>query len=188
MEYMQTEPVPTWEQKLQFDVILRFEQPAEELFDELIYRLAAVTGNTIRLCSGQPPHISMGIFDIVDKSDPIRVLEGVMRGLRPFSMTFNALGAFMPGTLFAAPVVTDEVIAMNRAIHMAADRVFVPSVHYLYGTWVPHLTLAQELTHEELVQAFDTAGLYWKPISARTASISLVHNFPYTEELVVPLE
>ena len=188
MEHMQTESIQIQDQKPQFDVILRFEQQTEEYFDKLIDRLAQVTGNTARLRNGQPPHVSMGIFDVADKSDPVQVMEGVLRGLRPFSMTFDALGAFLPGTLIAAAVMTDEMIAMNRAIHTVADRVFVPSTQYVYGRWVPHLTLAEELTHAELVQAFDTAGLGWRPVSARTVSISLVHHFPYTEELVVPLE
>ncbi len=186
-ESMQTEPIQREEQKPQFDVILRFDRQTEEHFDALIERLAQVTGNTTRLCNGQPPHVSMGIFDIVDDSDPVRVMEGVLRGLQPFSVTFDALGAFLPGTLIAAPIMTDEMIAMNRAIHTAADPIFVPSRQYVYGTWVPHLTLAAELTHAELVQAFDAAGIDWKPLSARTVSILVVHHFPYTEELVVPL-
>ena len=186
-ESMQTEPIQREEQKPQFDVILRFDRQTEEHFDALIERLAQVTGNTTRLCNGQPPHVSMGIFDIVDKSDPVQVMEDVLRSLHPFTMTFDALGAFMPGTLVALPVMTDEMIGMNRAIHAVADQVFVPSRQYVYGTWVPHLTLAAELTHAELVQVFDAAGMDWKPVSARIVSISLVHHFPYTEELVVPL-
>lgn len=187
MEHPQTGVVRPEDEKPQFDVILRFEQQTEELFDKLIERLARATGNRTRLDNAQPPHVSMGIFDIVDGPDPVRVMGDVLCSLRPFSLTFDALGAFLPGTLIAAPIMTDEMIAMNRAVHTVADRVFVPSRQYVYGAWTPHLTLAAELTHEELVQAFDTAGLDWKPITARTASISLVHHFPYTEELVVPL-
>lgn len=180
--------IQTNDLKPQFDVILRFEPQVEWIFDILIDKLAKVTGNTTRLSSGQPPHVSMGIFDIVDQSDPISVMEDVLRSLQPFSMTFDALGAFLPGTLIAAPVMTDAIIAMNRVIHAVADPVFIPSKQYVYGTWVPHLTLAAELTHAELVQAFDAAGQVWEPISTRTVSISLVHHFPYTEELVVPLK
>ena len=179
--------IPPEELKPQFDVILRFEPQAEAYFSGLIEKLAQVTGNTARLCSGQPPHVSMGIFDITDDADPVRVMEGVLRSLRPFSMTFDVLGAFLPGTVIAAPVMTDEMIAMNRAIHAVADRVFVPSKQYVFGTWVPHLTLAVELTHEQLVRAFDTAALEWEPLTSPTVSVSLVHHFPYTEELVVPL-
>ena len=84
--------------------------------------------------------------------------------------------------------MTDEMIAMNRPNHSVADHTFVPSKQYVYGTWVPHLTLATELTHTELVKAFDIAGLDWKPLSSWTVRISLVHHFTYTEELVVPLE
>lgn len=80
------------------------------------------------------------------------------------------------------------MIAMNRAIHMVADKTFVPPKQYVYGAWVPHLTLVTELTHAELVKTFDIAGLDWKPVLTRTVSISLVHHFPYTEELIVPLE
>ena len=182
MKHIQTEG-----QEPQFDVILRFDQQTEAYFDMLIKKLAQVTGNTTRLDSGQPPHVSMGIFDIADCSDPVRVMEGVLRSLRPFSMTFDVLGAFLPGTLIAVPIVTDEMIAMNKAIHAVGDRVFLPSKQYVFGTWAPHLTLAAELTHAELVQAFDIAGMDWEPVPARTVSISLVHHFPYTEELVVPL-
>ena len=188
MECMPTGPDRTEEQKPQFDVMLRFEQQAEDLFNTLIGKLAQVTGNRTRLCSGQPPHVSMGIFDIADDADPVRVMGDVLRTLRPFSLTFDVLRAFLPGTLVAAPVMTDEMIAMNRAIHRVADGVFIPSKQYVYGTWVPHLTLAAELTHEELVRAFDTAGRDWRPVTARTVSVSLVHHFPYTEELVVPFQ
>ncbi len=188
MEYRESEFIRIEDQKTQFDVILRFERQAEEIFDGLIDKIARVTGNMTRLDSGQPPHVSMGIFDIEDNSDPVQVMEDTLRSLQPFSVTFDALGAFLPGTLIAAPVMTDEMIAVNRAIHTAADRMFAPLRQYIYGTWVPHLTLAAELTHEELVQAFDIVGQDWKPISARVVSISLVHHFPYTEELVVPLE
>ena len=185
---MQTGPIQIEDLKPQFDLILRFEQQTEDMFNTLIEKLAQVTGNTTRSSNGQPPHVSMGIFDIADSADPVRAMEDVLRGLRPFSVTFDALGAFLPGTLIATPVMTDEMIAMNRAIHTVADQMFVPSRQYVYGTWVPHLTLAAELTHEELVRAFDVAGQDWKPVSTRTVSISLVHHFPYTEELVVPLE
>ncbi len=187
MDDMQPKDTRTEDRKPQFDVILRFEPHTEELLNELINKLARVTGNTARAGSGQPPHISMGIFDVVDKSDPVRVMEGVLQGLKPFDVSFVTLAAFLPGTLIVTPVVTDEMIAMNRAIHSVADRVFVPSSQYVYGSWVPHLTLALELTREELTMAFDAAGQDWKPFSTRTASVSLVHQSPYTEQLVVPL-
>ena len=188
MEFMHKEPTQIQEEKPQFDVILRFEQQTEEMFNALIRKLANVTGNTTRLDNGQPPHVSMGIFDIADGSDPIQVMKDVLHSLKPFSVTFDALGVFLPGTLIAIPVMKDEMIAMNRAIHAVADPVFIPSRQYVYGTWMPHLTLAAELTHTELVQAFDAAGAEWTPVSSQIVSISLVHHFPYTEELVVPLK
>lgn len=91
------------------------------------------------------------------------------------------------GTLVAASVMTDEMIAMNGTNHSVADQTFVPSKQYVYGTRAPHLTLATELTNLELVKAFDIAGLDWMPLSSWTVRTSLVHHFPYTEDLVVPL-
>lgn len=178
----------TPKERPQFDVILRFEPQAEEYFNMLMEKIAQVTGNATRLDSGQPPHISLGIFDIVDGTDPVRVMEETMRRFRPFSVKFEVLGAFLPGALIAAPVMTDELIAANLAVQQAAEGFFVPLRQYVFGTWVPHVTLAAELTHLELVEAFDAAGLDWRPLTARTASVSLVHHLPYTEELVIPLE
>ena len=123
----------------------------------------------------------------MNNSESVQVIEGNLRSLRPFSISFGALGVFLPGTLVAASVMTDKMIAMNRTNHTVADHTFVPSKQYVYGTWAPHLTLATELTNLELVKAFDIAGLDWMPLSSWIVRISLVHHFPYTEELVVPL-
>ena len=123
----------------------------------------------------------------MNNSESVQVIEGILRGLRLFSISFGALGVFLPGTLVAASVMTDKMIAMNRTNHTVADHTFVPSKQYVYGTWAPHLTLATELTNLELVKAFDIAGLDWMPLSSWIVRISLVHHFPYTEELVVPL-
>ena len=95
----------------------------------------------------------------MDNSDPVQVIEGILRSFRPFSITCGALGAFLPGTLVVAPIMTDEMIAMNRTVHSVADQTIVPTKQYVYGTWVPYLTLATKLTHTELVKAFDIAGL-----------------------------
>ena len=94
MECLQQVSIWRDAQKPQFNVILRFEPQTETFFYKLINKLAEATGNTTRLCNGQPPHVSMGLFHIGDNSDPIRVMEDVLRSLRPFSMTFNVLGAF----------------------------------------------------------------------------------------------
>lgn len=186
-EYM-SEFTPMPSETPQFDVILRFDPQAETFFSTLIEQIAQATGNTVRLDSGQPPHVSLGIFNMVGSADPVLVLGDLLRGFRSIPLTFRVVGAFFPGILIVTPSVTEELIYMNRAIHLAADGSFEPLKQYVFGSWVPHLTLAARLDRPQLLGAFDTASLMWRPLMARAVSVSIVHHFPYySEELVVPL-
>lgn len=172
----------------QFDIILCTDEETEGIFKNMMKELADVTGNNSWMMSGQPPHISLGIFDIIDNTDPVSILEPVMRGFQRFSLMFDTLAAFPPHILFAAPAIREELIYMNREVHKVADTFFQPHEQYIYSRWVPHLTLISDLKQNELDVAFAYACKHMHTITAQMVSVSLVHHFPYVEELVLPLK
>ncbi|MDA3624765.1 2'-5' RNA ligase family protein [Saccharopolyspora sp. WRP15-2] len=85
----------------------------------------------------------------------------------------HTLGTF-PGedrTLLLGAVVDAELLAVHSAVHDAlAGRVQNPSAYYFPGGWIPHCTLAQGLTEDQLSAGFRTL----QPPEAVRAAISEV--------------
>jgi hypothetical protein len=73
-------------------------------------------------------------------------------------------------------VVDSELLAVHSAIHdILARKVKHPSAYFLPGHWVPHCTLAQGLTDEQMVAGF--AALHpVSPIRAKVGRVCVVDS------------
>ncbi|MCP2262268.1 2'-5' RNA ligase superfamily protein [Streptoalloteichus tenebrarius] len=85
------------------------------------------------------------------------------------------LGTFPDGqhTLFLGAVTDTELLAVHSAVHdVLAGRVRGPAGQYLPGAWVPHCTLAQDLTVEQVAAGF-AALLPLRPIRAAVSGVGI---------------
>ncbi|HEV7907511.1 MAG TPA: 2'-5' RNA ligase family protein, partial [Pseudonocardiaceae bacterium] len=69
-----------------------------------------------------------------------------------------------------------ELLAVHSAVHDAlAGKVKNPSAYYLPGTWVPHCTLAQGITDEQVVAGI--AALHpVEPIRAKVRQVAVADS------------
>jgi 2'-5' RNA ligase len=76
--------------------------------------------------------------------------------------------------LFLGAVTDAELLAVHVAVHdTLAGKVKDPWAYYLPGAWVPHCTLTQDVTPDQLTAAF--AALHpVEPIRARITGIGIV--------------
>ena len=127
------------------------------------------------------PHISLAVYDGLDPEPLIRALDRFSDGMHAPVVKLSGLGLF-PGpaaVLFAAPVVSAELLALHRDFHAAIDSAGAACwPYYLPGNWVPHVTLGEQLTPEEAGAAISGAMGLWQPMSASLHRISLVAFHP----------
>ena len=79
----------------------------------------------------------------------------------------------MAASLFLAPVVTAPLLAVHvRLNDVLQERGIVQWPHYLPGSWVPHCTLAMNVTPAELSAA---AGMLagFRQIQAEVAEVGI---------------
>lgn len=78
------------------------------------------------------------------------------------------------GELMLTAVVDTELLAVHSAVHdVLAKRVKQPAAYYLPGSWMPHCTLAQDLTTDQMTTGF--AALYpVRSVRARITEIAVV--------------
>src|SRR5437773_538706 len=93
--------------------------------------------------SGARPHVSVGIWDSLDRDAAEAELTRFAGEAAPVPITLASVGFFPQVAVFLAPTVTSELLALQAGLHARFSRVgAAPWEHYRPGGWVPHCTLA----------------------------------------------
>jgi 2'-5' RNA ligase len=105
-----------------------------------------VSDDALRL--GYPPHLTIAVF--ADTAAPARLLAAAEKCAAHWpglGVTLASLGLFpgTPATMFLASVVTSALLARHAELLTALNGE-VADPHYQIGRWVPHVTLAKDVT------------------------------------------
>lgn len=135
-----------------------FDDDADAAIRALWQRLdnAGVPSLAVRSHRRHRPHVSLAVAGAV----PVRTRDALRAELALLtlpSLWLYSLGTFLTeqNVLFLGAVVDAELLAVHSAAHdVLAGRTSQPWALYLPGAWVPHCTLAQDLTAGQLAAGF----------------------------------
>ena len=121
---------------------------------------------------------------------PARARSAVKADLALLSLPalwLYTLGAFATeNTLFLGAVADTELLAVHSAVHDAlAGKVRDPFAQYLPGAWVPHCSLSEDVTADQLVTAFAAVHPI-EPIRASIAEIGILDTRTGEVEVLLP--
>lgn len=134
---------------------------------------------------GARPHVSLAVFrPPADPATLAKCLETYTRHADRLEFSFSSVGTFPgnEGIVFLSPSPSKELLETHQLLHsilenhgVAADDLYRP------GSWVPHCTVAHELTNSEMQPAIDTArsSNTFGPITVQ--QVNLVEFRPVTE-------
>jgi len=143
--------------------------------------------STTMLDNGCEPHITLGVFEDVDVDASIKLLDPFFDTVQMPMLDFAVLGCF-PETkvLHCPPIVTNLLLVLHSKCHeIISLMVSKPYLYYQPGYWVPHCTIAIDLTVESLARAFDEVLVDWQPFQSRIQAVALVNPIPQTDEIWV---
>jgi 2'-5' RNA ligase len=119
------------------------------------------------------PHVSLTVTESLGQSD-LAPVRSALAGHLP-AVLLDALGTFpgSEGALFLAAVATRDLLTLHARVHDAlAGQPVTQWPYYLPGRWVPHCTLAQGLSRDEIAEAFRLLHGY-QPIAAQLTSAGI---------------
>ena len=125
------------------------------------------------------PHVTLAACNVLDLDRVGSVLEA-MWAEGPPPLRFESLGVFLPesSVVFAAPVVTRELLTLHERTHRALEGIAQDhALLYLPGAWVPHCTLAERVPGPLLPEVVRAASALPLPLAGRIAAIQ-VAAFP----------
>jgi 2'-5' RNA ligase len=94
-----------------------------------------------------PPHVTLAVYDSIPERQVSEALRSVFGVHPPLRLKFHKLAFFeTPDLVFwAAPEKSEHLLHAHAAIHELIDPCLCLS-HYQPGVWVPHCTLATQVT------------------------------------------
>ena len=170
------------DQIMDYAVILLFDDETEYKLGNLIKYLACNKTNNYMIDNKILPHITLSLFSASETTAIKHILETNAQKIPKCSITWASIGAFVPNVLFSAPVINKQITIANEM----ADRFLKPVVDsfnlfYQPNNWVPHTTLATNLTSSELLYAFEIAVQKFTPLNGFANRVALVECNPYKE-------
>jgi 2'-5' RNA ligase len=162
---------------MDYAVVLYFDIHSEKVFDEYIKQISQKGVNTYMLDMGIRPHITLAIFKDIKKCDIHSAFLNFAKENVKFKIRLGSIGIFPtdPGVVYLAPVYKDELALIHNAFYNSFNDVSDEFVQlYLPGSWVPHCTVANRLSKDEILNAVSYLMNSFTPLNAEVVEIGLI--------------
>lgn len=142
------------------------------------------------------PHVTLIAADEVDRSRLDRFLQDFAARTRPLVVRFASFGIFpnspavpvSSGVVFLAPVVTRSLVELHRRFCQEVGAfVTHPREYYRPDHWVPHCTLAMDLSPDAIAPTFEVCRDLALPLDASLVEIDLIEFRPVRHLASFPL-
>jgi 2'-5' RNA ligase len=129
--------------------------------------------------SGARPHVSLGIWESLDRERAEAEVARFAAETSPVRVSFASVGLFPRVAVFLAPTVTADLLELHAGFHRRLARFgAAPWAHYRPGVWVPHCTLAMDLGPDRFGDALAIADRVPLPLECRLVEVGIVEFRP----------
>lgn len=167
-----------------------FDEKTDRQIRKLMAEIAEKTGNTFMQDNHVPPHITVAAIETRNEDEAIVELEECVQQLKVGKLRFISTGAFFPQVLYLEPVLNeylhDLACAVNAAVKDLSETIVSP--YYRPFSWLPHVTLAKQLSEEQMLLAFETMQKRFVSFEGTVTRIGIAKTNPHRDIKVWELE
>lgn len=170
-----------------YAITLYFDEATNTAIRQLTAQLAEVTGNDYMTANNVPPHLTLGMFHVIEADvGKLKTLFGdfvsaAREGDSSFDVTFSGFESFLDKVIFIKPQVDEKLSFLNRLLHEKFLPCFEPADNrnYLPENWYPHIALGVKLSHEQFEKGMEFLKTVAFNNKASVISIGLAQCNPY---------
>jgi len=164
-------------------ISIYFDEKTDKQIRKLMAQIAEKTGNTFMQDNHVPPHITVAAIETRDENAAITALEKCVQKLEQGKLRFISTGAFFPQVIYMEPVLNEYLhelsCAVNRAVKDLPDTIV--SSYYRPFSWLPHVTLAKQLSEEQMLTAFETLQKRFVSFEGTVTRIGIARTNPHRD-------
>lgn len=165
-----------------------FDDSTTEQLQRVMDEVARQTGNDFMIRNHVPPHLTISAFDQKNPKRAVELFERFSSKLSEKNLNSNHIyiaspGAFLPSVIYLEAVQNRYLFELSEMAHkeFCADPATRPNRFYLPFQWIPHITIAKQLTDEQMRIAFAVLQQSFHPLEAKIVRFGLSKPNPHTD-------
>lgn len=161
-------------------ISLYFDDKTENQIQSHINDVAKQCGNTFMIENNVPPHITISAFETWQEKQVVEVLESAMSKIAGNKIEWVTVGTF-PTVIFIQPVLNEYLHNVSSIIYESISQIPDTKVSKCYKpfSWLPHATIAKQLSEEEMRIAFDVLQKSFGVFEGEVIRIELAKKNPF---------
>ena len=175
-------------------ISIYFDEQSSANLEKLIKRVADATGNTFMLDNQVPPHITVAAVETKREDELIACVDKLVRGGGICGATdaihWVSVGAFVPQVLFVQPVLNEYLHNLSVTLFdelLQIEETIISPYYKSFG-WLPHCTIAKQLTKEQMAEAHQILQQYFVPMEGGVTRIGVARTNPHRDIRVWELD
>ena len=157
-----------------------FDKKTEHQIQSYINDVANACGNLFMIDNEVPPHITISAFETLYEQNVVDVLNKAVSSIKQNKIEWVTVGTF-PTVIFIQPVLNEylhnlSTVLYNGIVNIPNTKV---SKYYKPFSWLPHVTIAKQLTEEEMKKAFEALRKNFGMFKGEVVRIELAKKNPY---------
>ena len=184
-----------------------FDDESNRKLQQLINHVAEKTGNSFMSDNHVPPHMTVASIETKHEDEVLACLEQLVvegsfeigrceqkTSLR-MACTLDELeekceevqwvsvGSFVPQVLYVQPVLNEYLHQMSCVLTEELGKIpeTILSPYYQPFSWLPHCTIAKQLSKEQMLHGYEVLQNQFAPFSGRVTKIGIAKTNPHRD-------
>ena len=161
-------------------ISLCFDKSTEKQMQSYIDDVANKCGNSFMVDNNVPPHITVSALETLDEKSVVEAVSNAMSDIKQNKIEWVTVGTF-PTVIFIQPVLNEYLHKLSSTIYESIIDISDTKVSKFYKpfSWLPHATIAKQLSEEEMRKAFDALQKSFGMFEGEIVRIELAKKNPY---------
>ena len=164
-------------------ISIYFDENTEKILNSHIQHVAKATDNTFMLDNHVPPHITVAAVETKREDLLVTKIEELIKHLQSDTVHFVSVGSFASKVIYVQPVLNEYLHNMCAEISQELSHMeeTIPSPYYQPFSWLPHCTIAKQLSKEQMQQAFAVLSNEFVSMNAKVTHIGIAKTNPHRD-------
>ena len=157
-----------------------FDKKTEERIQSYINDVANASANLFMIENEVPPHMTILAFETREEDCVTEMLNVAISKIKKDKIEWVTVGTF-PTVTFIQPVLNECLHNISTAIYDVIANVPNTKISKYYKpfSWLPHATIAKQLSEEEMRKAFDVLQKNFSTFEGEVVRIEFAKKNPY---------
>lgn len=164
-------------------ISIYFDKETEDRLNLTMQRVAKATGNYFMLDHQVSPHITVASVETKREEELIARIESIAKDLVQGEIKFVSAGTFSTKVMFVQPVLNEYLqqlsVTLTKELEQMDETILSP--YYKPFSWLPHCTIAKQLSKEEVQKALIKLSAQFVPFNACVTRIGVAKTNPHRD-------